>query len=111
MIAGHEFQKDLDARMLPFVFNIRQIPRREEHFIPHLVAGLLTLGSRFFNRSPIRAQVNLSTGLFAIFIHLITFYCSPFFLNMSIQFPYIANIIHIMRAVQKGQFKNRDKAN
>ena len=23
----------------------------------------------------------------------------------------IANIIHIMRAVQKGQFKNRDKAN
>ena len=30
MIAGHEFQKDLDARMLPFVFNIRQIPRREE---------------------------------------------------------------------------------
>ena len=44
--------------MLPFIFYISQIPRREEHFISYLVAGLLALGSRFFYRCPIRAEVD-----------------------------------------------------
>lgn len=29
----------------------------KEHFIPHLVTGLLTFGSRFFDRRPIWAKV------------------------------------------------------
>ena len=33
------------------------------------------------------------TGLFAIFIHPITFYCSPFFLDMSTLFYQLAKII------------------
>ena len=36
-----------------------------------------------------------STGLFAIFIHPVTFYYSPFFLNMSILFYWLAKIIPI----------------
>ena len=34
------------------------------------------------------------TGLFAIIIHPVTFYCSPFFLDMSTLFYQLAKIIH-----------------
>lgn len=35
-----------------------------------------------------------STSLFAILIYPITFYCLPFFLDMSIQFPWLNYIIY-----------------
>lgn len=38
----------------------------------------------------------LAVGLFAIFIHPYTFYCSSFILNTSIQFLFIAIIIHML---------------
>ena len=40
--------------------------------------------------SPKALKSYRGTGLFAIFIHPITFYCSPFFLDMSTQYLSIA---------------------
>ena len=57
MVALHQFQKNLDTWVLPFVLYIRQVAGREEHFIPHFVTGLLAFGSRFFDRRSIRAEV------------------------------------------------------
>lgn len=49
------------------------------------------------------------TGLFAIFIHPVTFYCSPFFLDMSTQFLLLAKIEHIYRYTVFRKDKNRVK--
>ena len=43
--------------------------------------------------SPKALKLYRGTGLFAIFIQLVTFYCSPFFLDMSTQFYQLAKII------------------
>ena len=40
MIAEHELKKDLEAGMLPLVFNIGEIAGRKIHLIAHFVAGL-----------------------------------------------------------------------
>ena len=45
--------------------------------------------------SPKALKSYRGTGLFAIFIHPITFYCSPFFLDMSTLFYQLAKIIHM----------------
>ena len=83
MIAGHELKKDLKAWMLPLVLNVGEI------YISSLTLFLDSL--RPFLAALIAAPKGLklyfSTGLFAIFIHPVTFYCSPFFLDMSVQFP------------------------
>ena len=73
--------------MLPFIFDIGKIAGRQKHFIPDFVAGLLLLVSCDLIAFPKGVKSYFCTGLFAILIHPITFYCSPFFLNMSIRFP------------------------
>lgn len=47
-----------------------------------------------FIASPKALKSYFSTGLFAIFIHPITFYCSPFLLDMLTQFLLCTKIIH-----------------
>ena len=44
--------------------------------------------------SPKALKSYCGTGLFDIIIHHITFYCSPFFLDMSTLFYQLAKIIH-----------------
>ena len=39
------------------------------------------------------------TGRFILFIHPITFYSSPFFLDMSVQFIALAKIEHIIHTL------------
>ena len=48
-----------------------------------------------FMACPKALKSYFAVGLFAIFIHPLTFYCSSFLLNMSIQFYFIAIIVHI----------------
>ena len=58
MIAGHEFKKDLEARMLPLVLDIGEIAGRKIHFVTHFVSGLFLSRPRCFDCCPIRAKVN-----------------------------------------------------
>ena len=44
------------------------------------------LGPNGAGKTSIMKKLYFCIGLFAIFIHPITFYCSPFFLDMSTQF-------------------------
>ena len=55
MIVGHELKKDLEAGMLPLVFNIDEIAGRKIHIIAHFVAGLFLSRPRCFDCCPIRA--------------------------------------------------------
>ena len=48
-----------------------------------------------FIAAPKALKSYFGTGLFAIVIHPVTFYCSPFFLDMSTQFNQLAKIIHM----------------
>ncbi len=48
--------------------------------------GYLKGKSALMIASPKALKSYRGTGLFAIFIHPVTFYCSPFFLDMSTQF-------------------------
>ena len=75
------------------------------HFCRFPLLSFLPLSHTFFRLSlrPLRAALIAApkalksycgTGLFAIFIHPITFYSSPFFLDMSIPFYQLAKIIH-----------------
>ena len=52
MIAGHELKKDLEARMLPLVFNIGEIAGRKIHLIAHFVVGLFLSRPRRFDNCP-----------------------------------------------------------
>ena len=47
-IAGHKLIKDLQARLLTFIFNICKIARRNVHCIANILAGFLPLHSRRF---------------------------------------------------------------
>jgi hypothetical protein len=55
-----------------------------------------------FIAAPKALKSYFGTGLFAIIIHPITFYCSPFFLDMSTPFYQLAKIILILN--QKKHF-------
>ena len=57
MIAGHEFQKDLDARMLPFVFNIRKVARGNVHFVAYFLAAFISACPRCFYGLPESCKV------------------------------------------------------
>ena len=58
MITGYELQKDLDARMLPFILYIGEIAGRKVHLVPDFVAGLLSPFPRCLDCVPIREQVD-----------------------------------------------------
>ena len=58
VITGHEFQKDLEARMLPLVLNIGEISGRKIHLIAHFISGLFLSRPRCFDCGPIRAKIN-----------------------------------------------------
>ena len=49
-----------------------------------------------FTACPKALKSYFSTGLFAIFIHPVTFYCSSFFLDMFTQYISLAKIFPIM---------------
>ncbi len=61
-----------------------------------LFTALFSFGSRRLNSLSESLKVIFSCWSFAIFIHPYTFYCSSFMLNTSIQFLFIAIIIHIL---------------
>ena len=74
--------------MLPFIFDIGKIERGDRNIsFPTLLRDSFCSFLADLIAFPKGVKSYFCTGLFAILIHPITFYCSPFFLNMSIQFP------------------------
>ena len=82
--------------MLPVILDISEITGRKTHFVTYLIAGLFLSCPRCFDCCPIRAKVYFMSGLFAIFIHPVTFYCSPLFLDVSTYFLSLTPIFLIM---------------
>ena len=66
-IAGHEFQKDLEARMLSLVLNIGEIAGRKIHLVTYFIAGFFLSCPRCLDCRPIRAKVNF---LYWSFCHI-----------------------------------------
>ena len=79
--------------MLPLVLNIRKVARRDKHFVAHLLRLSLRSVRAAFIAAPKALKSYCGTGLFDIIIHPVTFYCSPFFLDMFTQFYQLVKII------------------
>ena len=90
----HKLKKDLQTWVLPVVLNVRKVARGNKHFVAYFLAALFPFCPRCLYTCPKALKSYFSTGLFAIFIHPVTFYCSPFSLDMSIQFLLCTKIIH-----------------
>ena len=86
IVTKHKLKKDLQTGVLSFVFDICKIARRNIHFITYLFAAFFAPRPRSFYSFSKCLEVIFFYRSFAIFIHPVTFYCSPFSLDMSIQF-------------------------
>ena len=96
IVAEHKLKENLQTWVLPLVLNVRKVARRNKHFVAYFLAALLAPCPRRLYRCPKSLEVVFRYWSFAIFIHPITFYCSPFFLDMSTLFYQLARIVYII---------------
>ena len=83
VITGNKLIKDLQARLLPLVFNAGEIARGYEQLVAHHLAGNSFLAVRAaFSVFPKAKKSYFSIGRFISIIYPIKFYCSPFLLKM-----------------------------
>lgn len=57
VITGYKLIKDLQAWLLPFVFNIRKVARRNIHFVAYFLAAFIPARPSFFYRLPESCKV------------------------------------------------------
>jgi len=107
--SGAQAQKRFaDLGACPLILNVRKVARRDEHFVAYFLAALFALlSARPLSLALKPLKSYFSTGLFAIFIHPTTFYCSSFLLDMSTQFLVLAKIEHNIIARPKRLWYNK----
>ena len=88
----HCFACQADGDAVDFVSRLFGLPSREAAI---KLADDFGIPYDSRQKPSVRPHIREPTGLFAIVIHPVTFYCSPFFLDMSTQFNQLAKIIHM----------------
>ena len=86
-------QRTASSRQPPLQFRRRMRRTVYKNVTRQNTASFLSVRAAFI-ACPKALKSYFSTGLFAIFIHPTTFYCSPFSLDMIIQFLLCTKIIH-----------------